>query len=59
MCICTEQYIITYSYGVFSTVFSRLAGRLISGSQLTRADEVQVRLEVRDVDTVYCYITIN
>ena len=49
MCICIELYIITYSYGVFSTVFSRLAGRPTAGSQLTGANEVQEGLQVRDV----------
>ena len=35
--------------GVFSTVFSRLAERPTAVSQLTRASEVQVGLEVGDV----------
>ncbi len=35
--------------GVFSPVFSRLVGRPTAGSQLTRANKVQVGLEVRDV----------
>ena len=34
---------------VFAAVFSRLVGRPIAGSQLTRANEVQAGLEVRDV----------
>ena len=47
MCICREEYIVTYSYGVFSTVFSRLVERPTAGSQLPRASEEQVGLEVR------------
>ena len=49
MCICGEEYIVTYSYGVFSTVFRRPVGRPTAGSQLTRASEEQVGLEIRDV----------
>jgi hypothetical protein len=49
MGICTEQYIVTYSYGVFSTVFSRLVGRPIAVSQLTGVNEVQLGLKFRDV----------
>ena len=49
MCICGEEYIVTYSDGVFSTTFSRLVGRPTGASQLTRASEVQVGLEVWDV----------
>ena len=37
MCVCREGYIITYSYGVLSTVFGRLAERPTAGSQLTGA----------------------
>ena len=44
-----REYIVTYSYGVFSMVFSRLVGRSTAGSQLTGDSEVQVGLEVRDV----------